>query len=220
MVFSHRRFMGYGLGLGLAASLAAADQETLVVRVRDTAGGPQIHVNGKPLPPRFFWGSENSGRVALTPAWAERAFEFTPDSDVAGNGTLHFRFADTPCEIWIKDLRITDAATGADVLPPGSFASTEAFRKAWGVWPVGAENTVGQTAVEDGALKITLRAPGANAKWPDFHLHSRGGLAFAKGRTYRCTFRVKGTPDQHLLPCVYRVDGGVHSRIGGPQGSF
>lgn len=220
MVFSHRRFMGYGLGLGLAASLAAADQETLVVRVRDTAGGPQIHVNGKPVPPRFFWGSENSGRVALTPAWAERAFEFTPDSDVAGNGTLHFRFADTPCEIWIKDLRITDAATGADVLPPGSFAATEAFRKAWGVWPVGEENTVGQTAVEDGALKITLRAPAANAKWPDFHLHSRGGLAFARGRAYRCTYQAKASPATHLLPCLYRVDGGVHTRIGGPQGSF
>jgi hypothetical protein len=177
-------------------------------------------VNGKPVPPRFFWGSENSGRIALGEAWGARAFEFTPDTDVAGNGTLHVRFSDSGGEVWLKDLRLFDAATGADALPPGSFAAPAAFEKVWSVWPPGTANTVGQTAFDGAALRVTLNAPKGGGKWPDFHLHSRGGLVFAKGRTYRCTFQAKAKPDQHILPCVYRVDGGVHSRIGGPQGSF
>jgi len=198
----------------------AGEVKPLKVRVQNRAGGPQICVNGRAVPPRFFWGSENSGRVPVGETWSARAFEFTPDTDVAGNGTLHFRFVQEPAALWIKDLRLVDAATGADVLPAGSFAAADAFKKSWSAWPVGAENTVGQLAFEEGGLRVTLSAPKGGGKWPDFHLHSRCALTFVKGRTYRCTFRVKGTPDQHLLPCVYRVDSGVHSRIGGPQGSF
>jgi hypothetical protein len=208
------------LVLGVVAWGRGSGAEPLTVRVRSTAGGPQIHVNSQPVPPRFFWGSENSGRVKVGEVWGERSFEFTPDTDVAGNGTLHFRFSNTPGEVWLKDLRLVDAATGADALPTGSFAAPAAFEKVWSVWPPGAANTVGQTAFDGAALRVTLNAPKGGGQWPDFHLHSRGGLVFAKGRTYRCTFQAKAKPDQHILPCVYRVDGGVHSRIGGPLGSF
>ena len=201
-------------------NLFAGEAKPLTVRVQNTAGGPQICVNGTPVPPRFFWGSENSGRVAVNESWGERTFDFTTDTDAAGNGTMHFRFSDTPGEVWIKDLRLTDAATGAEVLPSGSFASSETFGKVWRSWPVGTENTVGAAAVEDGGLRVALSAPKGGGKWPDFHLHSVGGLSFAKGHTYRCTFRVKGKPDQYITPCVYRVDGGAHTRIGGPKGSF
>jgi hypothetical protein len=201
-------------------NMFAGEAKPLTVRVQETAGGPQICVNGKAIPPRFFWGVENSGRIAVGEEWAERSFEFTPDTDVAGNGTVHFRFGDTPGEVWLADIRITDTRTGADVLPPGSFSSQAAFEQTWSVWPVGAANTVGQLAVANSALHVTLRAPASGGKWPDFHLHSRCSLAFAKGRTYRCTFRAKAKPGQLLNPSVYRVDGGAYSCIGGPQGSF
>jgi hypothetical protein len=213
------RILGAALA-GVLASGQVAGAGELTARVRETAGGPQIHVNGRPVPPRFFWGSENSGRVTVGEKWGERSFEFTPDTDVAGNGTLHFRFVQEPATLWLKDLRLVDATTGSDVLPAGGFESDDAFRKCWSAWPVGAENTVGQTSFDDGGLRVTLSAPKGGGKWPDFHLHSRCALTFAKGRTYRCAYRVKGLPDQELQPCVYRVDGGVHSRIGGPLGSF
>ena len=45
-----------------------------------------------------------------------------------------------------------------------------------------------------------------------------GGLAWLA--LVWSVFRTRGTPDQYLTPCLYRVDGGSHSRIGGPQGSF
>lgn len=201
-------------------NLFAGEAKPLTVRVQNLAGGPQICVNGKPVPPRFFWGSENSALVPVGGNESEKSFEFTPDSDVSGNGTLHFRFANETGELVLRDLRIVDARTGADVIPPDSFGSAATFKKVWGIWPQGSDNTVGQATVENGALHIALSAPKGNGKWPDYHLHSVGGLAFAKGHTYRCTFRARGKPDQYITPCVYRVDGGAHSRIGGPQGSF
>jgi len=204
----------------LTASFAVSGKEALAVRVLNTAGGPQIHVNGKPVPPRFFWGSENSGRIAVATEWSEQSFEFTPDIDVPSNGTLHFRFGDKPCDVWIKDLRLTHAKNGADVLPSGSFSEQGTFGKTWSLWPVGTDNTVGRIAFDDSALRVTLAAPPSGGKWPDFHLHSRCNLAFAKGQSYRCTFRVKASAATHLVPAVYRVDSGTHTCIGGPLGSF
>ena len=198
----------------------APGDKPLVVRVKATLGGPQIQVDGKPVPPRFFWGSENSGRVAVGTDWASQSFDFTPDTDVPGNSTLHFRFGETSGDVWLADLRIVEVKSGADVLPPGSFASQEAFGKTWSAWPAGADNTVGKLGFDGSALRVTLAAPPAGGKWPDFHLHSRGGLALAKGQAYRCTFRVKASEATHLVPAVYRVDGGAYSRIGGPPGSF
>ena len=49
---------GGGIGMAVAALAATAfGGEPLSVRVAVTPGGPQIHVNGAPVPPRFFWGS-------------------------------------------------------------------------------------------------------------------------------------------------------------------
>jgi len=194
-------------------------REPLSVRVKTTPGGPQIHVNGKPIPPRFFWGSENTGYVKAGADWSASQFDFTPESDAPGNATLHFRFADTSGEVWLKDLRIIDTMTGNDVLPIGSFSSEDAFRCCWNVWPRGNTNTVGTLTFADHALRVTLRATAAGATRPDFHLHSQR-MTLAKGRTYRCSFTLKAAPAQNVLPCVYRVDHGHHSRIGGPLGSF
>lgn len=201
-------------------NLFAGSAKPLTVRVENREGGPQICVNGTPIPPRFFWGSENSGRIPVSEKWIEHTFDLTLDSDVAGNGTLHFRFGDEPAEVFLRDLRIVDVQTGADVLPVNSLADEAVFRKTWSAWPVGAENTVGTLGFADGGLKIALRAPNGGGKWPDYHLYAVCGLTFAKGKTYRCTFRVRGTATQQITPCIYRVDGGVHSRIGGPRGSF
>ena len=212
---------GYAVGIAAASLCAAAqDRAPLAVRVRQTPGGPQIHVNGAPVPPRFFMGIENSGRVKAEAAWTEHAFTFTPDADAADHGTLHLRFSTTPGDVWLKDLRIVDAATGADALPPGGFGSAEAFAKGWNVWPPGAANTVGSLAFESGSLRVTLRPPPSGGRWPDFHLHS-ARFSFVGGRAYRCTFSARSeTEDMTVLPCVYRVEGGVYTRVGGPPGSF
>ena len=44
----------------LVCAVAAVACPAVEVRVRPTAGGPQIHVDGKPVPPRFFFGGDKA----------------------------------------------------------------------------------------------------------------------------------------------------------------
>lgn len=203
---------------GLLLLLSALPALALTVRVKDTPGGPQICVDGKPIPPRFFWGSMNSGPVAISPEWKDYSFDVLP-GNVDKTGTLHFRFSQQPGEIWIADLRLQDKNTGADVLPAGSFATAEGLAQTWQTWPLADANTVGKWEIADGALHVTLSKP-PSGSWPDFHFHSRVGLSFTEGKTYRLSFRAKANPGQMIRPQLYTVLGGVYSYIGGPPGPF
>lgn len=202
----------------LLCLLSVLPAGALTVRVQPTPGGPQIHVGGEPVPPRFFWGSMNSGRTPVEAEWSEHSFDFLP-GEVQGGGTLHFRFSQVPGDVWLADVRIQDAETGEDVLAPESFATPEGFARLWSHWPLAAENTTGKLAVEEGAVRVTLTKP-ADDRWPDFHLHSRSGMHFAADRLYRCSFRARANPDQELRVALYNVSGGVWNYIGGPPGSF
>ncbi|OGV69480.1 MAG: hypothetical protein A3K19_33115 [Lentisphaerae bacterium RIFOXYB12_FULL_65_16] len=207
------------LGLGLLCGCATPQGMGVDVRVQPTPGGPRIHINGRPDPGRFFFGTRQSGMLTATPDWTEQSFEFSTGKDIQGTGTLHFRFAHAPAEYRIRDVRILDAATGATALPAGSFASDDAFRSTWDVWPPAEKNTVGTVVVEDGALHVTVRTP-PGGQWPDFHLHSKQILSFAKEKVYRCQFSVQATPASTLRPTLYSVEGGVWNQIGGPPGTF
>lgn len=191
----------------------------LTVRVQPTPGGPQIHVNGKPVPPRFFFGVPRSGTSTIDEPWADHAFEFTPGADVKAAGTLHFRFGQTAGEIWLSDLRLVEVETGNDVMSPGSFATAVKFNEVWNLWPLGEKNTVGKAVVTNGALHVTVINPPGNS-WPDFHLHSHLGLNFSANRKYRVTFRARATPKRQIYPAVYQVNNGEYIGMGGPPGPF
>ena len=211
----------YRMVLLLAAlAWAAVAAAAVTVRVQDTPGGPQIHLDGRAIPPRFFFGSMNSGVVQAKPEWQDVSFDLRPGIAVDKTGTMHLRFLQVPGEVWIADMRIRDGQTGEDVLPTGSFATAEGLARNWTTWPAGEDNTVSKWEVSDEALHVTLTDPPGEANWPDFHFHSRSGLNFAADRTYRCTFRVKATPEQELRPALYNVTGGAWNYIGGPTGSF
>ncbi|MCY3024526.1 MAG: beta-galactosidase, partial [Planctomycetota bacterium] len=117
------------------------------------------------------------------------------------------------------DVRVQDVKTGEDILPAGSFATTESFRKTWNQWPTGNANTVGTVEVADGSVHVTLKKP-PDGNWPDFHLHSNTSLRFSAGRTYRCTFRAKSAPARNLRVALYSVVGGTWNFVGGPPGGF
>ena len=78
---------------------------------------------------------------------------------------------------------------------------------------------MGQVAVTNGALKVTLTNPPAGT-WPDFHLHSHLGLSFSANRKYRVTFRARATPKRQIYPAVYQVINGEYLNLGGPPGPF
>jgi len=188
------------------------------VRVKNTPGGPQIFVDGEPVPPRVFYGSwRGSTPVGIGTEWTNHVFTFTPDYLVNGQALLHFRFTlNKPGQYWIKDVRLTDTASGTDLPVTGSFASTDAFNKEWTVCPSGAANTTGLADIEDGTLHVTVSRP-AHGKWVDFHLYSHM-QRLQKGRTYRCSFTARGNAQLQLLPAVYTYNAanGACTLIGGP----
>ena len=164
--------------------LAAATASAVTVRVQETSGGPRSTWMANRSLRGSFGLRMNSGYISADAQWASRSFEFVPDK-VDGTGTLHFRFAQVPGDVWLADVRIQDVKTGNDILPPGSFATEESFRKNWSSWPDGSANTVGTIKMETGSIHVSLKnPPGGN--WPDFHLHSMASLRFAAGHTYRC----------------------------------
>lgn len=199
-------------------SISMACAQPVEVRVKATSGGPQIHVDGTPIPPRVFYGSGGSSApLAIGPEWTSHAFEFTPTYLANGQGTLHFRFTpNMPGEYWIKDLRLAEVG-GAELPVTDSFASREAFRQNWQVFPPGAANTIGRTEIEGDAIHVTVSKP-ADGKWVDFHLYSVM-QRLEKGRAYRCSFSAKGNARLRLMPAVYTASNGVFTLIGGPRNS-
>lgn len=190
----------------------------LTVRVRETAGGPQIVADGKAIAPRFFWGSPGSGSVEAGPEWASYSFDFTPARDVVDRGTLHFRFGKTPGTVQITDVRIVNTVTGADALAVGSFADQASFEKYWQSWPLGEANTVGTMAADDGVLTVTLANPKTGA-WPDFHVYCRT-ISLTGKQAYRVSFRARSDKPRMMSPAMYDTTGGIWSHLGGPPGLF
>ena len=207
------------LGTLCSGWLAVAADNALTVRVLPTRGGPQIHVDGKPVAPRFFWGAMNGGSIQLGEEWADQSFEFSPGIDVHQQGTLHFRFGQLAGKIDLADVRVRDAQTDEDILPVDSFAKPELFTRMWNVWPPPPANTVGKWEVSERALHVTLADP-PGGRWPDFHFNSSLALSFRADRTYRCTFRAKASPARMIQPALYQVANNTWNNIGGPPGPF
>jgi beta-galactosidase len=207
------------LGILCPASFALAAADALTVRVLPTPGGPQIHVDGQPVAPRFFWGAMNGGSLRVSQDWTEQNFEFSPGIDVRQQGTLHFRFGQLAGQLDLADVRVRDIQTGEDVLPIDSFARPDLFAATWNTWPPSPANTVAQWRFADGALHLTLTEP-PGGQWPDFHFHSRAVLSFRAERTYRCTFRARATPARLIHPALYQVANNTWNNIGGPPGPF
>jgi len=207
------------LGTLCSGWLAVAAGDVLTVRVLPTRGGPQIHVDGKPIAPRFFWGAMNAGNIQLGEEWADQSFEFCLGIDVRQQGTLHFRFGQLAGKVDVAEVRVRDAQTGEDILAIDSFAQPELFARTWNIWPPPPANTVGKWEISNGALHVTLTNP-PGGRWPDFHFHSSLVLSFRADRTYRCTFRAKASPARAIQPALYQVVNNTWNNIGGPPGPF
>jgi len=189
------------------------------VRVRQTAGGPQIFVANQPIAPRCFFGSRRGGSMPIDVEWRRCSFEFVPGRPVNGRGTLHFRFRRQASQLWLRKVRILEVGSGMDMLPVDSFENPRVFAEVWNIWPLGDANTVGRAAVEKGVLHVTLQQP-PDGDWPDFHLHSDTTLKLDERMRYRCEFEVRAAGANEISPAVHTVDGGVYYRIGANPGPF
>ncbi len=155
----------------------------LECRVRQTAGGPRIFVDGKVVPPRFFYGDDGMGPLDLSADWKSYEASFRPDGDVA-KGTLHFRFPHETGWVEIRSLKVT-ASDGSDV------------DQTWQCYPAKGKHGFlegGFSTAEDGSVSFRAGfvAPGeTNArKEEDFHVYLKQQPLKA-GVDYRVSFEAR-----------------------------
>jgi len=141
----------------------------LTVRVDSPNGTPRILVNGEPVRARMFWGAPGSAPIRITPDWSEVSFDFVAGGSAA-NGTMHFRFGDTPGDVFLDDIHVVDLDEKRDLIPRCDFESgPDSFSRDWTFWPTGAKNTAGAIQVEPGEAPMP-RSPAAQS--PEGRLNS------------------------------------------------
>ncbi len=195
----------------------------LTARVETTNGVPRILINGKPARARMFWGGPGSTPLKIG-AGREERFEFVA-SDSAANGTMHFRFGQTPGEIIVDDIRVFDLTDNREILTSDFENGADSFSKGWNIWPPPTQNNVGTIEVVPGAgrdksaaLRIQLKAP-ANGTWPDFHIYHNADLPLVENHRYRVSFWAQATPARDLIVAFYRP-GTSYTHLGGPKGAY
>jgi hypothetical protein len=192
----------------LAVLAAGAEVE---VRVKPgSAGAPQIHVDGKAVPARMFWGWRGHRPIIVGTAWERFELAFTPKA--ADPGTIHFRIpSDRALVVFLRNVRVVDTVTGADYLDPASLSSAEAFAKAWTVFD---NDTLGHADVTaDGCLKIEGWGKNKGSKPnPHFHCYTKR-TPFVEGRRYVLSFEAKASEDDvYLIPAAYTCYAGNYTR--------
>jgi beta-galactosidase len=208
------------------ALLAVGPAHSLTVRVDPSGGAPRLLVNGKPVRARMFWGAPGGAPLSIGPEGREHSFEFTPTEGEAARATMHFRFGQTPGDIFLDDIRVTDLDADRDVIPLRDFESGPAsFTDGWTFWPTGEANTVGTVTVEEGVgrdgsagLHVRLSAP-TGGQWPDFHIYHHANLSLVKDHRHRVTFWARSEPGRDLTVAFYRP-GATYTYLGGPPGFF
>ncbi|MBR0505399.1 MAG: hypothetical protein IJJ84_08310, partial [Kiritimatiellae bacterium] len=100
----------------VAAILTATASEVkpISVRVRQTAGGPRLFVDGKPIPPRAFYGAGPS--IGFIAELREYTFTlpFVAPFDTA-RAEVRIGFPTDPSQYWIHDVKLKDTETGTVV---------------------------------------------------------------------------------------------------------
>ena len=203
-----------------------AQTAPLTVRVDASKGAPRLVVNGKPVRARVFYGQPAAGTLPLPATGQLVSYEFTPEMSVTDAATVHFRLGQTPGDVYMDNIQITDLTTGKDIMPTCQFESgKEDFTRDWSNWPPPAQNTVGTITVEpgvgqdgSGGLHIRLIAP-PNGIWPDFHFYHNANLTLDKEHRYRVSFWAKATPERYLTTSFYKP-GTTYTYLGGPPGHY
>jgi beta-galactosidase len=194
------------------------------------SGAPRLVVDGKPVRARMFWGAPGTRPLRAGTTGRLATFDFSPTEDEPATATMHFRFGNTPGDVYLDDVRVVDLDTGKEVFPVSDFeGGAESFSRSWTIWPTGVQNTVGTVRVEPGkgrtqrvpgsaGLHVALKAP-PDGRWPDFHIYHHPNLALRKGHRYRVSLWVRAEPARDLTIAFYRP-GQTFVFLGGPPGAF
>ena len=167
------------LAAACAAAWGAEDVRPISVRVRQTPGGPQLHLDGRPIPARSFCGAGPS--VAFIAETREYTFTlpFMVPVD-AVRAEVRIAFTRDPASFWMHDVSLVEQETGKVVGLAGSMADEKSFRAAWKVL---GENTGGTVKQEGAKVKATVLAAPPGVRRP-FYLASKEPISLVKGGKY------------------------------------
>ncbi len=192
------------------AAGAAAGEAQREVRVRMTAGGPMIHVDGQAVPPRMFWGRSGSRRHRIGTDWTPFTLTFTAPADTA-RGTVHLRF-----DKFVSgrtQLRNFSLQEDGQPFPTGlehAFDGNAPFADAWKIWPPKHDYV---HTFSNGVCTVKLHPWRQAGRAPDYHFYTPF-MRFRKGAVYTLRFEARGDGCKWILPGVYDVrPSGVHTQI-------
>jgi len=193
------KFLACCFGVFLSTALVAGTISPVELRVRATAGGPQLFLDGKAVPPRFLYTPSNNRALDVGTAWTRHELAFTPALP-REDCTLHFRFEKNAVDVFLKDVEIV-GPDGAALAFGGSFATLKDFRARWSV---NLEHRCGEVAAADGGIRVTVHQP--KVWYDDFHLYSRP-FKTTPGVRYRLRFAAKANRATQVFPAVYEAGG-------------
>lgn len=196
------------LCIALFALTASAWNATLV----NGAGGPQIAIDGKPVPPRMFWGVNGVSHGNLTPKWTRFEMPFKPLAD-SDRITFHFRFdKHTPgARVQLRHFRVTQNGHPISGDFTDCFTSTGNFQKAWLCYPPDYK-FCSYTFASNDTCTVTLN-PHPTPNDPDWHFYTKF-FSLRKDVSYQLEFEARGDNVRWLMPGIYDVDAkGKHNVI-------
>ncbi len=104
-----------------AAAALADGVKPISVRVRPTPGGPRIFVDGKPIPPRAFYGAAPS--IGFIAEVREYVFTLPFTAPVSTErAEVRIAFPSVPSRFWIHDVTLVDGETGTETAVDMSLA--------------------------------------------------------------------------------------------------
>lgn len=117
------------VAVSAAACILDLSAGAVEVRVRDTPSGPRIFVDGKPVHPRFFFGSAANLSIVTAPSSIELVIPFVPDEDT-DSGRIEIRSSPGADPLLFSKPRLVDTDTGRVVdLSSGKDERTRHFTR-------------------------------------------------------------------------------------------
>ena len=193
--------------------------------VQDIGGVPAICIDGQPVRGRVFYGGFGIQKTALKPnEWNRIRFEFQPQIDSEGRGTVHFRLGRLPGRVILDNIELWNVTDNQPVAGPYRFDEVgPAIPEGWRIWPpkndVGTVQTIAGLG-EDGsaALVVDLKRP-SNGIWPDFHVYHVSNLPLDVNKTYRFSCQI-WTDVERTASIAFYKPGNPYVFLGGPGESF
>lgn len=173
--------------LAFALGLSPLFGSQLECRVRQTEGGPRLFVDGKPVPPRFFYGDDGMGPLDLGADWRRYEVSFRPNGDVA-KGTVHVRFPHETGFAEIRALKVTASDGSAVVQTWSRYPTNSRQGHLAGDFALAADGSV--------SFRAEFEAPSESdgRKEDDFHVYLKP-QPMKGGVDYRVSFEARSGGD-------------------------